>query len=159
MLDIHTPLGDFVLDDASEAPVVLISGGAGITAVLSMLAHLVTRTNRQVVFLHGARGRAYHAFGEQVRDLATRRPGVRARIFYEEESRGDRLGVHHDQVGRITAAAIRANLPEGDAAFYYCGPLGFMTATEAALDSLGVPANRRHSEAFAPDPSFAVAAE
>lgn len=159
MLDIHTPLGDFVLDDVSEDPVVLISGGAGITAVLSMLEHIVTRTNRPVVFLHGARGRAYHAFGERVRELATMRAGVRVRIFYEEESRGDRPGVDHDQVSRITAGAIRANLPAGDAAFYYCGPIGFMTATEAALDSLGVPVNRRHSEAFAPDPSFAIAAE
>lgn len=157
-LDIHTPLGDFVLDDASTAPVVLLSGGAGITAVLSMLEHLVTRTTREVIFLHGARGRAHHAFGQQVRDLASRRNGVRVRIFYEEAGSGDRPGVDHDQIGRITAAAIRESLPAGDPAFYYCGPLGFMTATETALDSLGIPASQRHSEAFAPDPSFAVAA-
>lgn len=31
-----------------------------------------------------------------------------------------------------------------------------MNATEAALDGLGVPLGRRHSEAFAPDPSFAA---
>ena len=37
LLDVHMPLGDFTLDQ-SDDPVVLLSGGAGITAVLSMLA-------------------------------------------------------------------------------------------------------------------------
>lgn len=32
-----------------------------------------------------------------------------------------------------------------------------MAAAEAALDELGVPLVRRHSEAFAPDPFFAAA--
>ena len=31
------PVGDFVLDEAGQGPVVLVSGGAGITAVLAML--------------------------------------------------------------------------------------------------------------------------
>jgi ferredoxin-NADP reductase len=31
-----------------------------------------------------------------------------------------------------------------------------MTAAERALDELDVPLARRHSEAFAPDPSFAT---
>ena len=59
-------------------------------------------------------------------------------------------------VGRITAEVIRKHLPAGEAEFYYCGPIGFMTATERALNELGVPLGRRHSEAFAPDPSFAT---
>jgi len=47
-------------------------------------------------------------------------------------------------------------MPEREAEFYYCGPLGFMAAVEGALDDLGVSLERRHSEAFAPDPSFAA---
>lgn len=157
-LDVHTPLGDFVLDDAERGPVVLLSGGAGITAVLAMLEHLVTNTMREVVFLHGVRARADHAFGDRVRDLARRRPGVGVRIFYEIAAFEDEPGVHHDEIGRISAEAIRANLPGGEAVFYYCGPIGFMTATDAALDALGIPLDRRHTEAFAPDPSFAIGA-
>jgi len=153
------PLGDFTLAGGDD-PIVLLSGGAGITAVLSMLQHLAGPGGgtRKVVFLHAVRGRAHHAFGEHVRALGRRRPGLRVAVLYEEAGPEDVPGTHHDAVGRITAEVIRRHLPERGAEFYYCGPLGFMAATETALDGLGVPLERRHSEAFAPDPSFAAGA-
>lgn len=154
---VHVPLGDFVLDEASDRPVVLMSGGAGVTAVLGILEYLAAQEDgREVVFLHAVRGRAHHAFGGHVRDLTRRRPGIRAIVFYESAGPDDVQGVHHDEVGRITAEAIRRHLPGREADFYYCGPLGFMAAAETALDGLGVPLERRHSESFAPDPSFAA---
>ena len=61
--------------------------------------------------------------------------------------------------GRISVELIRTHLPAGNAEFYYCGPIGFMAATERVLDELGVPVQRRHSEAFAPDASFGVSLE
>ena len=151
---VHAPVGDFVLDEVDQRPVVLISGGAGVTAVLAMLEHLVTHTGREVVFLHGVRSRAQHSFAERVRELARQRPGVRNVTFYEVIGPQDVQGEHYDAVGRITAEAIRQYLPAGDTEFFYCGPIGFMTAVEQALNSLGVPLACRHSEAFAPDPSF-----
>ena len=160
VLHVHMPLGDFVLNDG-DTPVVLLSGGAGITAVLSMLEHLAGPDGgtREAVFLHAARSRGHHAFGSHLRALAQARPGLRVAVAYEEAGPGDGLGTHHDAVGRITADLIRQHLPERDARFYYCGPLGFMAAMEAALDQLGVPLARRFSEAFAPDPSFTAADE
>lgn len=157
LLDVHMPLGDFVLQPGTH-PVVLLSGGSGITAVLSMLEHLTGKDsgNREVVFLHATRHRGHHAFGSQARKLARRRQGVRVAILYEEARPADELGVHHDLVGRFTAGIIRAHLPAGAADFYFCGPIGFMAGVEAALDSLGVPQARRFCEAFAPDPSFAT---
>ncbi len=158
LLDVHMPLGDFVLQPGTR-PVVLLSGGSGITAVLSMLEHLTKHDGgeRDVVFLHAARHRGHHAFGSHVRALARRRPGVRVAVLYGEAGPEDELGVHHDAVGRVTANVIRAHLPAVPADFYYCGPIGFMAGVEAALDRLGVPQARRFSEAFAPDPSFASA--
>lgn len=157
LLDVHMPLGDFVLRPGTH-PVVLLSGGSGITAVLSMLEHLTGKDggNRDVVFLHAARHRGHHAFGSHVRALARRRLGVRVAVLYGEAGPADEPGVHHDLVGRLTADTIRAHLPASSADFYYCGPIGFVAGVEAALDSLDVPHARRFSEAFAPDPSFAV---
>ena len=156
---VHVPMGDFVLD-TSDAPVVLLSGGSGITAVLSMLEHLAGPDGgaRSVVFLHATRSRAHHAFGPHVRALGQARPGIRVAFAYELAGAADVVGEHHDVTGRITAELIRAYLPPGDARFYSCGPLGFMAAMESALDELGIPANCRFSEAFAPDPSFAAGA-
>lgn len=157
LLDVHMPLGDFVLQSGTR-PVVLLSGGSGITAVLSMLEQLTGKDggNREVVFLHAARGRGHHAFGSHVRELARRRSGVRVTVLYGEVGPADEPGIHYDVVGRLTADVIRAHRPAGSADFYYCGPIGFMAGVEAALDSLGVPQARRFSEAFAPDPSFGV---
>ena len=158
VLHVHMPLGDFILDNG-DAPVVLLSGGAGITAVLSMLEHLAGPNGgtREAVFLHAAHSRGHHAFGPRLRALAQARPGLRVAVAYEETGPDDVPGTHHDAAGRITADLIRQHLPERDARFYYCSPLGFMAAMEAALDQLGVPLERRFSEAFAPDPSFAAA--
>ncbi len=157
LLPVHMPLGDFTPVDG-DTPIVLLSGGAGITAVLSMLEHLTGPDGgaREVVFLHAARSRAHYAFGEHIRALGQRRPGVRIAAFYEEAGPGDVPGTHYDAVGRMTAEVIGRYLPRREAEFYYCGPLGFMAAVEGALDQLGVPLARRHSEAFAPDPSFAA---
>ncbi|MDN3568540.1 NO-inducible flavohemoprotein [Paeniroseomonas aquatica] len=151
---VHMPVGDFVLDEHGDRPVVLISGGAGITAVLAMLEELAMRTTRNVLMLHAVRSRGHHAFAERVRALAASRTGIRSMTLYETVNSDDVPDEHYDAVGRITAEVIRPYLPAGDADFYYCGPIGFMTAAERALDELGVPPTRRHSEAFAPDPSF-----
>ncbi len=157
LLDIHMPLGDFVLQPGMR-PIVLLSGGSGITAVLSMLEHLTGETggNREVVFLHADRNRSHHAFGSHVRALVRRRPGVRAGILYDEAGPADVPGVHYDGVGQLSADVIRAYLPAAPADVYYCGPIGFMTSMQTALDTLDVPQVRRFSEAFAPDLSFAV---
>lgn len=157
-LPVHVPVGDFVLDGEGDRPLVLMSGGAGVTAVLSMLEHLAGPGGglREVVFLRGVRSRARHPFAEHVRALARRRPGIRSVVLYEQVGPGDVQGVDYDAVGRTTPEAIRQYLPARGADFYYCGPIGFMAAAEAALDGLGVPLERRHGEAFAPDPSFAA---
>ena len=159
LLDVHMPLGDFVLQPGNN-PVVLLSGGSGITAVLSMLEQLTGTEggDREVVFLHAARHRGHHAFGSHVRALARRRPGVRVTVLYGEAGPADEPGIHHDLVGHLTADIIRSHVPAASADFYYCGPIGFMAGVEAALDTIGVPEAQRFSEAFAPDPSFAVPA-
>lgn len=157
VLAIHMPLGDFVLSQG-DAPVVLLSGGSGITAVLSMLEHLAGPHGgtREVLFIHAARGRARHAFNEHVRKLAGRRPGLRVLVLYEETGASDIAGVDHDVVGRVSAEILRQHLPENAAEFYYCGPIGFMAAMEGVLNELHVPLKQRHSETFGPDPSFAA---
>jgi len=130
----------------------------GITAVLGIFEQLASTSGngRQAAFVHAARGRGHHAFGDRVRELARARPGLTAFITYEEAGSEDVQGVHHDRVGRLTADVIRAHAPVNAALFYHCGPPGFTTAVGQMLDELGVVPARRRSEAFAPDPSFAI---
>ncbi|HMS22115.1 MAG TPA: FAD-binding oxidoreductase, partial [Sphingorhabdus sp.] len=46
------PRGEFVLDEASDRPVVLFSGGVGLTPMVAMLHALVNRSARRTLFLH-----------------------------------------------------------------------------------------------------------
>ena len=118
LLSVHMPGGDFILREGST-PVVLLSGGAGITAMLCMLEHLASPVggSRDVLFMHATRGRQRHAFNEQVRALATKRPGIKVVVLYEEAEADDKPGQHHDLVGRITAETLTSQLKERDADF------------------------------------------
>ncbi|MDX1770767.1 MAG: NO-inducible flavohemoprotein, partial [Planococcaceae bacterium] len=69
-IEVTAPAGDFFLDVESTRPVTLISGGVGITPMMSMLETISKTTpTRPVAFLHGARNKALHAFDEDVRKL------------------------------------------------------------------------------------------
>jgi nitric oxide dioxygenase len=152
----HVPQGDFVLR-SSKRPVVLLSGGVGVTPAICMLQHLAqTKGSQPVLFVHATPKRSHHAFGYETRALAKANPKVRALVYYENADNSDIRGYHYDLLGRISLDSLRPYLPTEPADFYYCGPIGFMNATEALLDSLGVPNANRYSEAFAPDPSFAT---
>lgn len=154
-LPIHMPAGDFFLQE-SDRPVVLLSGGVGITPMLSMLNALVASgSTRPVVFVHAALGQAYHAFREHVNEVTRTHPNVRKVVFYTDVTAEDRPGEHHDVAGLIRLEALRPLLPGGDAEFYSCGPEGFTKAVEDILDRLDVPAARRFTETFGPSQSFA----
>lgn len=156
LLQASMPTGNFVLGEDGVDPIVLLSGGVGITPAICMLQHLARQGERPVVFVHATAGRMYHAFGEEVRALEKSSDKVKAIVYYEDSAADDIPGLHYDEIGRITLDSLRPHLPSGEAEFYYCGPLGFMGAVEGVLDQLEVPLSRRYSEVFAPDPSFAA---
>jgi len=150
----HVPQGDFVLRD-SHKPVVLLSGGVGITPAICMFQHLARDISRRpVLFVHATIQRSHHAFGDETRALTAAHPHTRALIYYEKVTPADVQGRDYDFAGRISIDSLRPFLPQGPADFYYCGPVGFMAAVEGILNSLNVPLSDRYSEAFGPDPSF-----
>lgn len=79
---IHLPAGDFVLQDTA-LPVVLISGGVGITPMLAML-HALKDTPRPTVFVHADLGRDHHAFREEVNALTCQHPHLRKVVYYTD---------------------------------------------------------------------------
>lgn len=149
LIELSPPFGDFNLDLERETPVVLISGGVGLTPMVSMLNHVIReQPGRRVVFVHGARHRAAHALGDHIRDLTGRHPQLDTAIFYELAGAEDRPGLGYHQIGRIDLTAMRDRVILPDADYYLCGPVPFMRAKLAELQALGVPAARIHYEVF-----------
>jgi len=152
-LEIGPPCGEFILDVAAESenPLVLISGGVGITPLLSMLHAVVEAgVDREVHFIHAARNGRVHAFADEVRQLAERHGRVHVHICYDEPTDDDRAAGRFDTEGRVDLSLLKRVLPSPAGDFYFCGPMPFMHAVGSALKQWGVDDARIHYECFGP---------
>lgn len=149
LLDLAPPMGEFFLHEDRSTPVVLISGGVGVTPMMAMLDQLLQQgSSREIRFIHACRHGGAHAFKAHVAHLVAEHPNLRAAVHYEHPRSEDVIGAGHDRTGRIDLSALGELilLPEAD--HYLCGPLPFMQAQAQSLQSLGVPADRIHMEVF-----------
>ncbi|HSI56947.1 MAG TPA: NO-inducible flavohemoprotein [Ideonella sp.] len=144
LLQLFAPSGEFTLA-ASDKPLVLISGGVGITPTLAML-EAALKTSRPVHFIHCARNRAVHAFREQLDAFAARHPQLTRRFCYDE--------AHEDAdgVGPLTQERLSSWLPAKtrDLDAYFLGPKPFMASVRRSLRALGVPDAQVRYEFFGP---------
>ncbi|PMS34474.1 nitric oxide dioxygenase [Trinickia symbiotica] len=149
IVEVTAPMGDFCLDRTKTTPVVLVSGGVGITPMMSMLSSLVAEgSTRRVAFVHACRNGRVHAFKTWLADTVAKHSNVARAVFYEDVTDADRAGIDYDFTGRIDFALIaeQALLPDAD--YYLCGPIPFMQFQRDALIGLGVDAARIHTEVF-----------
>ncbi|TGE00155.1 NO-inducible flavohemoprotein [Methylobacterium nonmethylotrophicum] len=151
VLPVAAPAGDFVLDRDSGAPVVLVSGGVGLTPMMSMLETIGAETpERPTWYVHGARDGRVHAMAERARALAAGHPAIRLHTVYEAPQGSDRLGTDYDAAGRITPDWLVAHTPAAEATYYLCGPKPFLASLVHGLARLGVPETRIRYEFFGP---------
>lgn len=140
------PSGEFVLAESSK-PLVLISGGVGITPTLAMLTDAL-RGGRPVHFIHAARNHGVHAFRAQIDALAAQHPQLKRFYCYAEHG-----GAEHapDAIGLLNQETLAAWLPASrDIDAYFLGPQPFMRAVKGYLRALGVPESQTHHEFFGP---------
>ncbi len=145
VLDVFPPAGAFTLQE-SEKPLVLISGGVGITPTLAMLSEAL-KTQRPIHFIHCARNRAVHAFRDSIDALAVRHPQLKRFYCYDQGSSSD--GV--DATGLLSQEHLAQWLPETrDVDAYFLGPKPFMALVKRSLHALGVPEAQTRYEFFGP---------
>ncbi|CAB3788302.1 Flavohemoprotein [Paraburkholderia caffeinitolerans] len=157
--DIEPGRGSSYLHDAVQVgddttrPVVLMSGGVGLTPLVSMLHRLRAMEgarDRRVYFIHACENGAVHAFGNEVAALAAECPNVRVHVCYRQPDAQDRQAQAFDSEGLITRETLQGLLPLDDYEVYLCGPPAFMQANWRLLRSLGVARERIHYEFFGP---------
>lgn len=150
-VQIAAPYGSFHIDVDAKTPIVLISGGVGLTPMISMLKRAIQDPARQVVFVHGARNSAVHAMRDRLKQTATTHANFRAIIFYDSPLPNDVQGQDYDYPGFINLDLIAREvlLPEAD--YYICGPVPFMRMQHDKLKSMDIRETHIHYEVFGPD--------
>lgn len=150
VLKVSPPAGEFFLDAQPARPVVLLSGGVGLTPMVAMLeATAADCPDLPVHYVHGTLDGSTHAMHAHVRAL-TGGSNRKSTVFYEIPRAEDMAGRDYDVAGRIDADWLRSNTPVREAAYYLCGPRPFLRAFVSALSLAGVPADRIHYEFFGP---------
>ncbi len=151
-IEVSPPFGDFMLHDDRDTPAVLISGGVGVTPMLSMLNTLIAnQPQRTVVFVHGARSSEVRAMKDVVRHATHDKDNVSSVIFLEFVGGQDRPGEDYDRIGRVDLDEVRDQVLLADADYYLCGPIPFIRLHRDRLLALGVDQSRIHYEIFGSD--------
>jgi nitric oxide dioxygenase len=149
-LQFSAPAGDFLLDD-SDLPVVLISGGIGITPLLSMLNTIAeSKSQRQVTFVHATANSHTHAFKDHVNQLEKNHQNIKSYVCYDSPTEEDRTSQNFDKEGYIDLDFLQSIVPSKESVFYFCGPIPFMKNIQSALHQWGIPKEHIHFEAFSP---------
>jgi nitric oxide dioxygenase len=153
VLEIFPPSGDFTLIDGTK-PLVLISGGVGITPTMAMAETALEAGNRQVVFIHYARNAGAQAFKAVLRDWEQRFALFKAYVVYNEACVDSEPCP--SAVGMPSLEHLKQWLPEDkDVEAYFLGPKPFMAFMKRSLHELGVPDAQAHYEFFGPAEALA----
>jgi ferredoxin-NADP reductase len=141
------PLGSFTPPASSARKWLLLSGGSGITPVMSM-----TRTacdladDRKIVFVHAARSPADIIFRHELDAMARQMPHL-SLAYVCEAATGEKHWPGF--TGRLSPPMLNLIAPDLlEHEVFCCGPAPFMTAVRAMLEQAGFPMARYHQESF-----------
>jgi ferredoxin-NADP reductase len=127
MVHLSQAEGDFVLPDRVPEHVLMISGGSGITPLMSMLRTLHRRTHRgRITFLHYAQSPDHQIFAAELDEI--RRSG-----------HGTDVHLLHPELGdpNLSPAYLERLVPGyREVLTYACGPAPMVEAVQAAYDGL-----------------------
>jgi stearoyl-CoA 9-desaturase NADPH oxidoreductase len=135
--------GFFTLPVRQPEHLLLISGGSGITPVMSMLrTRCALGWTKPVTFLHYALTGSDMLYRDELEALAETAPGLRlVKVFTDEPGTGDLDGFLSE------AQLDRADARWRGAETFMCGPDALMSSARVIFDAAGRAAHL-HSEAF-----------
>lgn len=132
------PQGNFVMPDPAPAKMLFLTGGSGITPVMSMLRTLARRGQiTDIVHVHSVPTQTDVMFGAELAELAAAHPDYRLRI---RATRSE---------GRLDLARLEDEVPDWrDRQVWACGPEGMLSDAEKKWAAAGI-ADHLHLERFA----------
>lgn len=149
VIPMSAPAGDFTITE-TDKPLVLLSGGVGLTPLLSMYKRArEVQPDRPVTFIQAVRNENVHGMKEEIQHLQ-QDEHIKHIVSYEKPEDINAGDLH----GLLTKETLAAFLPD-EGEYYLCGPEAFMRAMYRELQELGVPADNITYEFFGPTMTLA----
>jgi stearoyl-CoA 9-desaturase NADPH oxidoreductase len=132
------PQGNFVMPDPAPSSVLFITGGSGITPVMSMLRTLARRDQiTDVIHLHSAPTESDVMFAAELAEMQGAHGGYRLQLRTTRTQ------------GRLDLSRLGDEVPDWrDRQTWACGPEGMLNDAERTWSAAGI-ADRLHLERFA----------
>ena len=150
------PVGKFTFTGKEADSIVLISGGVGITPMVSIGRYLTEQSwPGDIFFIYACRTPADYILADAIAELERANPKLHVIITMTRAEGTDWQGLR----GHLTKELLTQSVPElTSRRIHLCGPIPMMDATKALLAEMGVPPDQLKTEAFGtPKPSPAAA--
>lgn len=141
------PSGEFVIKE-SEKPLILISGGIGVTPILSMFKEAINNKNKKIIFIQCALNGNTVAFKKEIDELLIK--NSKSVTVYSEPLDSDIVGQDYDYKGFLSKTILRDLNITNESDFYFCGPTPFMANLVSILNDLKVDKTSINFEFFGP---------
>lgn len=144
-LKLSAPAGIFSLQEAGT-PIVLISGGVGVTPMISILETNRDNTKNKTVWVHGCRNASVHAFKKDVTTIQESTDWLETYLFNED------IDEDTDNIikGRVDLNKCKEAILLENAHYYLCGPEMFIKTHYESLISFNVKRSNIFYEEFGP---------
>jgi ferredoxin-NADP reductase len=141
------PMGEFTSWRHPAGKYLFLSGGSGITPLMSMArSHYDMGTGADITFVHAARSPLDIIFRRELETMAEVVPAFNFVPVCEAESPGVRWSGYR---GRLSLAMLHLIAPDfAEREVFVCGPAPFMAAVRVMLAEAGFDMAHHHEESF-----------
>lgn len=147
-IEVSAPAGVFFADPEAKNPLVLVSGGVGLTPMMSMVeTNKNSLQKNQTVWIHSCRNENVHAFKNTIDELNNEQDWLTSFVFYETLPESETNAIE----GRIDLHQIKEEILIKDAKYYICGPALFIKVQYQSLVALGIDRENILYEEFGPN--------
>lgn len=155
-LEVSEPMGKFHLDTTISKPAILLSGGVGITPMMSMLEYTSTQQlERKIHFIHSSLNKEVQPFFERLTHLKNQLSNMELTVFHSDPIATEEAGTDYNYEGFVNKKTLAKTIElEGD--YFLCGPIQFMEAMFLYLVGLGVSESNISYEFFGEDKPLAA---